>query len=987
MEVPKDRRKLNAWCRYFYDSEPLVHAALTLHTEFPLSGIYIEHPDPEIKEFLDDMLERLDLFEFLINLSLEYWTVGECCHPDTLIMMGGGTVKPIQDIVINDKVITHTGNIKRVYDIMSREVDEEIYEIKVQGTDEPLCVTGNHPILYGWKGNTSPTKWSWRKAKKLKLYDKVLLWIDSKFQWSVVENIEKVLYTGTVYNFDVEDDHSYVANRVAVHNCFPTGMFDNPDDPQMWEKFVLLDPDFVDIYSVPFAHGDATTKINLLPSPLISRIVENGPYDPNTGEIYQNLPSDVIQYVRAGQPMPMDPLCTSHIKSLSNPHNERGTPLLLNSLKLLMYRDKLRSAQYAIADRHVTPKEFYMIGETGDPASNDEIQAFKETLQATWTQPNQAIVYHHALRVEWHGACHDVETECMTRDGFKTYDQLTTDTEIATFNWATNKIEYQKPSEIHIYDYDGDLYHFNSPNKVDIMVTPNHKMLVSKRERHNHKRIMGDYKTIRADEIVAKESALRVDADWDGINLSNNINIGDHIIALDDYLALGGYYVSEGTSCIGNNGRGYIQISQNENTETIKHMRDLFNRLPFTFDEYPMKPNAKGNVCIRFQNGTTALIEKLHEDFSQHSHHVQIAQWIKDLPKDQLCILLNTMCEGDGSNHRGSGYWTYVTTSKQLADDVQEIVWKCGYAPTKQSSIPTTGFKNRVQIYKVYWTTRNNIGKRPRIAKIDKVVYTGKVWCVTVPNGFFVTRRNGKLTIQGNSGHVLPLQAEFDDIEKHILAGLMTSRSFLHGEGPSYASSSIALDVLIQRYLFYRKKLERWLLKSVFGPILKIHGMYKPEQSQLNNRYRIKNMARPLWYPEIVWEKQNLRDDLQRSQLLQALYDKGLVPASMVLKYHNIDPEVAMRGIEKEKNTIFDKNAQNMPGMPGMDMPGMDMGGMGGGLPPLPEGSMPMPSEGGLEIPPGGFGGENMAEMPIGPGIGGGATAPESIQPPNLPMG
>ncbi|HLD83379.1 MAG TPA: hypothetical protein VI979_00825, partial [archaeon] len=42
-----------------------------------------------------------------------------------------------------------------------------------------------------------------------------------------IENIEKVDYRGPVYNLEVEEDHSYVANMVSVHNCFVLGVGDS----------------------------------------------------------------------------------------------------------------------------------------------------------------------------------------------------------------------------------------------------------------------------------------------------------------------------------------------------------------------------------------------------------------------------------------------------------------------------------------------------------------------------------------------------------------------------------------------------------------------------------------------------------------------------------------------------------------------------------------------------------------------------------------
>jgi len=42
-----------------------------------------------------------------------------------------------------------------------------------------------------------------------------------------IENIEKIDYNGPVFNLEVEEDHSYVANMVSVHNCFVLGVEDD----------------------------------------------------------------------------------------------------------------------------------------------------------------------------------------------------------------------------------------------------------------------------------------------------------------------------------------------------------------------------------------------------------------------------------------------------------------------------------------------------------------------------------------------------------------------------------------------------------------------------------------------------------------------------------------------------------------------------------------------------------------------------------------
>jgi len=48
------------------------------------------------------------------------------------------------------------------------------------------------------------------------------------YELQIVQSVGEVDYAGPVYNFDVEEDHSYVANGVAVHNC------------DSWDRPVLL---------------------------------------------------------------------------------------------------------------------------------------------------------------------------------------------------------------------------------------------------------------------------------------------------------------------------------------------------------------------------------------------------------------------------------------------------------------------------------------------------------------------------------------------------------------------------------------------------------------------------------------------------------------------------------------------------------------------------------------------------------------------------
>lgn len=84
LELPRTRSERRAYYRHFYENDPYVHAAINLHTELPLSKIRLTLPkssDPDknqrILKFYEDMVDRIDLLEKLIDATREYHVIGE----------------------------------------------------------------------------------------------------------------------------------------------------------------------------------------------------------------------------------------------------------------------------------------------------------------------------------------------------------------------------------------------------------------------------------------------------------------------------------------------------------------------------------------------------------------------------------------------------------------------------------------------------------------------------------------------------------------------------------------------------------------------------------------------------------------------------------------------------------------------------------------------------------------------------------------------
>ena len=77
------------------------------------------------------------------------WTeTGPCFPEDTEITMSDGSTKPIIEIQIGDLVLTHTGNVGKVTQLLSRHYNDDLIVLDRIGTNRPLFATKNHPIYH-----------------------------------------------------------------------------------------------------------------------------------------------------------------------------------------------------------------------------------------------------------------------------------------------------------------------------------------------------------------------------------------------------------------------------------------------------------------------------------------------------------------------------------------------------------------------------------------------------------------------------------------------------------------------------------------------------------------------------------------------------------------------------------------------------------------------------------------------------------------------
>jgi hypothetical protein len=363
--------------------------------------------------------------------------------------------------------------------------------------------------------------------------------------------------------------------------------------------------------------------------------------------------------------------------------------------------------------------------------------------------------WQHCARMAFVGLsdCYDQDTEVLTRQGWKTFGKVVLDDDLATVNQQTLLFEWQAPSRTVWEPYSGLMLHFQGQRNFDLLVTPNHRLLVQRcpdRYRSDgtwELRYAGDiakrfrrqeYRMLSAPTSAAGERPEHVEIPSYGRLNSRSRTI--ERVAVEDFMRLAGWYLSEGyCRPIDSHERGRIVVCQTDkNPGHRAEIIDLMSRIG-------LHVNAHTKDITGYSVNLAAY---LLDQFGTGSYGKRIPRWVKDLHPELLAILRDTMLKGDGCHADGIPRF-YRTASTALADDFQEISLRTGiraaihYRPAGSSRYSDHGVYD---VCLAWERTRPAVHQAPEF-----VLYEGMIGCATVPNHTLVVRRNGIPVVSGNS--------------------------------------------------------------------------------------------------------------------------------------------------------------------------------------------------------------------------------------------
>lgn len=329
--------------------------------------------------------------------------------------------------------------------------------------------------------------------------------------------------------------------------------------------------------------------------------------------------------------------------------------------------------------------------------------------------------------------CFDQETEVLTENGWIKFPLLSKEVKVAQYDVITKAVEFVTPTDYVTKDFYGELHHYRNKT-TDIMVTPGHRLIVT----HPTSRKV-EFKESR--EGLWGRNYLYPSTGY-GVGCSNEVTTLERLlIAIQADGCVRSHCPSHGVI------KKTIDIS-------VKKQRKI-DRVTSYLSELGLNcnPRIKADGMVKF---TFTLPDEVD--------HLSIKDMgfinLPSLSSQKAVELIDEILFWDGSVYEyenGDTTKAYYNIREKAVDTVQAISSIAGISCMKginraAQTLQIYKNKHKSQTKTCYVLSFSNQVERTYPHRVDHI-YDGKVYCVTVPSGAIVTRRNGRVAMSGNCVH------------------------------------------------------------------------------------------------------------------------------------------------------------------------------------------------------------------------------------------
>lgn len=367
--------------------------------------------------------------------------------------------------------------------------------------------------------------------------------------------------------------------------------------------------------------------------------------------------------------------------------------------------------------------------------------------------------------------CYDDQTEVLSRGGWVKFKDLPRDTEVMGVRPSDLRGTWEVPTGRVEYAYKGGLHHYVS-TQIDLAVTPDHRMVFkdfndwNKSAGRPHEGRRHNWR-VGAARDLPNHFYVPQAIEWSGDG--GLVNYGGLTWAPDAFAEFMGWYLAEGCA-----DRYRTRICQNEGPKADE-IRLMLSTTPVAAAYKTYKAGVRG---LQFSVGNKTLARALAA--LGNSHTKLMPPEVKNLPPSALRKMIVAYMKGDGSRAGRNGHgFLGASRSKRLIDDMQECAAKAGWATSSRAvEVRPRPFNGHIMpggtMHHLYLRSHRSQGEDRKwyarvgadVGNVKRLEYDGIVYCVSVPSGALLVRRNGKASVSGNC---LPMEY---DPERHCVTVL-----------------------------------------------------------------------------------------------------------------------------------------------------------------------------------------------------------------------
>ena len=434
--------------------------------------------------------------------------------------------------------------------------------------------------------------------------------------------------------------------------------------------------------------------------------------------------------------------------------------------------------------------------------------------------------------------CYSEDTSILTTEGWKPFPDLK-ETDMVAQVLDNGSYEFVYPTQIIDAPYEGEMVSFKDHHgKVDLLVTPNHRMVL---EQNGKERI------VFAEKLKAKGNHFQ--------KMTRSAKSNKHSNKTTDIQRLKIAFQADGSYVTKSN--NYIRFSFSKKRKILR-MQDLLIRSGLQYKEYQL---SDGKVEIQIKTNAANFSKDFDWiNFSEVGH-----QWANDF--------IDELSHWD-SSIRNEGRFKFDTTNKKVIDKVELIAIAAGRGVfiTETEDNRQPHFSN---VHTAHIMIDNKIGGQSW--KKTVVDYSGRVYCVKVPSGKVLVKRNRCTMVSGNSGdpvkiitgyRVYECDSTTSGMTKYSIIGAMSGITKSHYEAIKMNGLYWKIDKLDEQLTEEEIKGGVELLWETFGGTL--------QTGSCGKEYKLLDSHIGMIYGDSI--------TLERAdQILTRLADKGFASGNVVL--------------------------------------------------------------------------------------------------------